>query len=468
MESRSSASLPLCVDLDGTLIRSDVLHEQFFGNPWAILALFHLMKGRAAFKEEVAARSHFDVALLPYNETLIEYLHQQKQTGRHLVLATAANAKVAKAIADHLGLFDEVIASDGNRNLKGAEKARVLTQRFGSHGFCYAGNAASDLAVWREAASAIVVNAPAKVLAQVQNPVELVVADKPRMYPQLLKAMRPYQWTKNILVFIPLLTAHRLLVPTAWAQATIMFVAFCAAASGIYLINDMVDIWADRAHRRKRLRPFASGTLSLATGGCTAVALIVVGLLLSWSVNTEWLVGLYVTTSVSYSLYFKVLPLVDVFLLSSLYTMRLFGGGEATGYHLSLWLLGFSSFLFLSLALLKRVEEMASGTPRAGRRGYGPNDAAILQLFGVASTFTSSVVLALFVQHQAEVQSYASPGLLWLIVPLLLFWQARMWLAGSRGYMHDDPIIYAAHDRVSWASGLAVSLVLVAAKSMPL
>jgi 4-hydroxybenzoate polyprenyltransferase/phosphoserine phosphatase len=476
-QAADAMALPLCVDLDGTLVRTDTLVEGFCAlatDPLVFKALRQLPNGRAAFKQAIAAGARMDPALLPYNETLLTYLRAQKADGRHLVLATAADQRVARAIAAHLGLFDDVIASDGTNNLKGEAKARALVTRFGVKGFCYAGNARSDLPIWRQAAAAIPVNTPASVVAQLRGtiPVEFVIDDQPPVLRELIKAMRPHQWVKNILAFVPILTAHALTEPAAWIGGIIMFLGFCFTASAIYLVNDLLDIAADRAHPRKRLRPFARGAVPLPIGAAAAAVLLIAGLTLAHIGHVAWVVALYALMSISYSFGLKQLPLVDVFMLGALYTIRLFGGGEATGHRLSLWLLGFSSFLFLSLALLKRVEEMmslaSSGGSRAARRGYAAADAPILTLFGVASSFASSIVLALFVQSEATAQNYASPSLLWFVVPLLLFWQCRMWLSGTRGYMHHDPIVYAARDRISWAIGAAVAAVLIAAKSIPL
>jgi 4-hydroxybenzoate polyprenyltransferase len=473
----NATALPLCVDLDGTLVRSDTLVEGFCAlatDPRVVTALLSLANGRAAFKQSVAAGARLDPALLPYNDTLLTYLRAQKAAGRDLVLATAADRRIAHAIATHLGIFDEVIASDGTTNLKGAAKAQALTDRFGVKGFVYAGNATSDLPIWRQAAAVILVNAPASAVGELRGtvPIELSIADQPPVLPELLKAMRPHQWVKNALVFVPILTAHALTETAAWVGGVLMFLAFCFTASAIYLVNDLLDIAADRAHPRKRLRPFARGAVPLPVGVAAAGVLLVAGLALALIGHVAWVVALYALMSISYSFGLKQLPLVDVFMLGGLYTIRLFGGGEATGHRLSLWLLGFSSFLFLSLALLKRVEEMMSlssvGGSKAARRGYSATDTPILQLFGVASAFASSIVLALFVQSEATAQNYASPSLLWFVVPLLLFWQCRMWLSGARGYMHHDPIVYAGRDRISWAIGATTAAVLIAAKSIPL
>jgi len=279
--------------------------------------------------------------------------------------------------------------------------------------------------------------------------------------------MRPYQWVKNLLVFVPIFTAHAVADIAAWISALGMFAAFCAAASSVYILNDLFDLGADRRHATKRNRPFASGALSLGTGAILSFVLFCLSVVLAIANGTLGVILLYAAASLGYSIKLKEFPLVDVFLLAGLYTSRLFGGGEATGHHLSLWLLGFSSFLFLSLALVKRVEELkASGNAvgqRAPRRGYTAGDVAILQTFGCGATFASCVVLALFVQSETALQQYASPGLLWGTVPLMLFWQCRLWLSTARGYMNVDPIIYAARDWVSWLVGASLLVLLLSA-----
>jgi 4-hydroxybenzoate polyprenyltransferase/phosphoserine phosphatase len=466
--------VPLCVDLDGTLIHTDLLIEGAFAvltnarliGKWPQL----LATSRAGLKRKVAALAPLDVSLLPYNRALLTYLREQKAAGRRLVLATAADRQMAEAVADHLDLFDEVIASDGELNLKGAAKAQALVARFGLRGFSYVGNDSCDLPIWRVAESAVVVNASRGVHAEVTRSavVEARFDDRPSRARAALSAMRPHQWAKNVLVFVPLIMAHALTDLGTWRDALVMFAAFCATASGIYLVNDLTDLAADRRHPRKRRRPFASGTLPLTAGALMACCLLAAGFGLSTLVDASVVMSTYAVASVSYSLALKEYPLVDVFMLAGLYTIRVFGGGVATGHWPSLWLLAFCGFLFLGLALIKRTEEMAavarSGGERiAGRRGYFPGDVPILQSFGCASTFASGVVLALFVGSDAASAQYATPGLLWGIVPLILFWECRLWLSTARGHMHDDPIVYATRDWVSWVVAACIFAVVTAA-----
>lgn len=465
-------ALPLCVDLDGTLVRTDTLVEGLIAlvgtlRLGALAAA--LASGRAGLKAQVAAMAPPDPALLPYNETLLGWLREQKAAGRRIVLATAANEAVAARVAAHLGLFDEVIASSATRNLKGRHKAEALVERFGRGGFAYAGDARADLAVWEQAGAAVLVNVASGVAARVGVPVERRIDDRPALLPSLLRAMRPHQWVKNLLVFVPIFTSHALLDGPGWIAGLLAFAAFSAAASGIYLINDLLDLDADRAHPKKRHRPFAAGVAPLPAGIVLATLLLVVALALGWAAGIIWVITAYAATSLAYSLRLKRLPLVDVFALAGLYTIRLFGGGEATDHALSLWLLAFASFLFLSLALVKRVAEAIDNEKRAtGRiagRGYGPDDLVILQLFGVCSAFCSSLVLALYVQAEAGTGRFAASGLLWAIVPLVLLWNCRMWLSTARGYMHHDPILYAARDRVTWAIAAAVAAIMLAAQT---
>ena len=466
---------PLCVDLDGTLIRSDMLIEGVLAsvvNPLLYRALLGLRSGnRAAFKRAVAAASEFDPALLPYHNRLLVFLREQKALGRRLVLVTAADETLAHRVAAHLGLFDEVLASDGVRNLKGPHKAEVLIERFGQGGFSYVGDSRADLHVWRAARIGVLVNVRPAVAAAARGliTIEAEFSDDGLPWLALLRAMRPYQWAKNLLVFVPLLVSGAQLDWLGLSAAVLAFAAFSLTASGIYLLNDLADLAADRKHPRKRLRPFASGALPVQLGLAASGVAMASGLALAWAAGIFAVIALYALLSVSYSAKLKEMPLIDVFMLAALYSIRLVAGGEATGHQVSLWLFAFSSFLFLSLALVKRAGELAAVSPESGgqlaRRGYHAGDTIILQMFGSSSAVAASLVLTLFVQSEAKEARYASPGFLWGIVPLVLFWQCRVWLSTARGYMHDDPIVYAAKDWVSWLVALASIALMIAART---
>lgn len=466
---------PLCVDMDGTIIRSDMLIEgvlALVASPRLYRALLGLRGGnRAAFKRSIASAADFDPALLPYNDAILVYLREQKAAGRQLFLVTAADSGVAQRIALHLDIFDEVIASDGMRNLKGRNKADALVERFGRDGFSYAGDSHADLAVWQVAQSGILVNATRRTAASARRltTIEREFDHRGSSLSALFQAARPHQWVKNLLVFIPLLVSGTVFDAPSLVGAAIAFAAFCMTASGIYLLNDLADLTADRKHPRKRVRPFASGAATLRAGVVAAALFVAFGLTLAHTAGILLTILLYAALSVSYSAKLKEFPLVDVFMLGALYSIRLVGGGAASGHQVSLWLLAFSSFLFLGLALVKRVGELSTASKQGGqiaRRGYEPADALVLQMFGCSSSVAAGVVLALFVQSEGTAERYASPELLWGLVPLVLFWQCRLWLSTARGYMHDDPIVYAARDRVSWLVLLAMGMLMVAARPL--
>jgi hypothetical protein len=311
-------------------------------------------------KRELAQRWAFDPATLPYSQSLLVYLYEQRATGRHLVLCTAAHRDIAEPVARHLGLFDEVIATEGITNLRGEAKAERLCRRFGRSGFVYAGNDAADHAVWDCAAAAVLVNVPPAVrhAAEARHPVAAVLTDGSGTARAILRAMRPHQWTKNVLCLVPPVAAGDFGNAGAWAAAVTILVAFCLVASGIYLLNDISDLTADRTHPRKARRPFASGDLPVAVGIMVSPALLVAGLAFGWAGGALTTLAAYLACSLAYTTWLKEQPLIDVFMLAGLYTIRLFGGGEAAGHPVSLWLLGFSSFLFLSLAFVKRVSEL--------------------------------------------------------------------------------------------------------------
>jgi 4-hydroxybenzoate polyprenyltransferase len=454
---------PLCVDLDGTLSKTDLLLETIVA---AIkIHWFHLFlipawffSGKAAAKSKLATIGSIDPSTIPYNDNLVEYLRRERERGRKIVLATASDRKIAEPIARHLGFFDDIVASDGITNLKGEAKANALVDLYGDRGFAYAGNSRSDLPVWRRAKSALLVNTTRSVsrTVEVLLPIERTFHDRKPMLHAFIREIRPHQWIKNILIFIPPMAGHMLLNATVLFRTLITFVAFCAAASGIYLINDLLDLESDRHHPRKRNRPFASGELPLQfglAGPILAASALAIGYAVSSGVMI--IVSIYLFLSLVYSNYLKTKPLVDVFCLATLYTIRIFAGGVASDSGVSIWLLNFSGFLFLSLGFLKRYAEYFSSNQTKNsavnrRRGYTEKDSMLIMMMGIGSSFISSLILGFYVNSMQAHIAYRRPYLLWGIVPLTLFWQCRMWLSTVRGYMHDDPIVYAAKDKISY------------------
>ena len=466
---------PLIVDLDGTLIHSDMLHESalrlFRDSPFETLRIpFLLLKGKAFLKQYLASRSEFDPHTLPYNEELLEWLRQQRDTGRRLVLCTASDRKIADLIAVHLGIFDEVIASDGVLNIAGEHKAEVLVQRFNRHGYDYAGNSHKDLPVWSQAHKAIVVNGSTQLIKKTKRitTVERVFPKKPIGFSSWRRVLRIHQWMKNLLLFIPLIAAHDLGNGPAWISLILAFVAFSLCASSVYIANDLLDLESDRLHPRKRNRPFASGLVPAWMGVLVAPLLLIVSLAVAALVGELflfWLIFYFVLTC-AYSWVLKRLILIDCLTLAILYTLRIIAGGAAVGHDLSLWLLAFSVFLFLSLAFVKRYAELEvqllSGKEKIHGRGYNTSDASLIQTMGIVAGYSSVLVLALYLNSDAVLRLYAAPELIWGAVPVMLFWVSWMWMQAHRGKMHDDPLVFAIKDRASLAAGAVFAAILVA------
>lgn len=469
-------SYPLVVDLDGTLILTDMLHESalklFRDQPAQIIKLpLWLAEGKAALKRNLSERVEIDVATLPYNLPFLDWLCAQKAKGRRLILCTASDDKFANAIAAHLGIFDEVIASDGQQNIAGDRKAAVLEQRFGLRRFDYAGNSETDLLVWKKAHHAVVVNAKpgledqAKDLCQIERSFA-PVATGVRVW---RKALRTHQWLKNLLLFIPLLASHDLGNIPAWMTLVFAFFSFSICASAVYIANDLLDLESDRLHPRKRNRPFAAGLLPVAQGVVLAPILLIVAFSIAAIVGTAflgWLLFYFVVTCV-YSWSLKRILLVDCLTLAMLYTLRIVAGAAAIANVMSFWLTAFSVFLFLSLAFVKRYAEledlMASseiGKDTLHGRGYTIRDAPLIQTMGIVSGYAAVLVLALYLNSDEVLMLYPSHEVIWGAVPIMLFWISWMWFQANRGHMDDDPLIYAVKDRTSIATGLCFGLLL--------
>ncbi|MCZ7500354.1 UbiA family prenyltransferase [Agrobacterium tumefaciens] len=451
----------LVVDLDGTLLRTDMLYENFwsaFGSDWRCLfsAISALPRGRAHLKRHLACAATVDARFLPYNTKVLAYIKKWRRAGGRTALVTASDQQIAQGIADHLGIFDEVHGSDGKRNLKGATKAAFLEERFGETGFFYMGDTAADFPVWERAEKAITVDVPRKVRTKVEalcDTVEHLQSEKEIIRPYI-KALRPHQWLKNLLVVVPMLAAHQLDGPTI-ASSIAAFVCFSLIASGVYILNDLLDLSADRAHPRKRNRPFAAGTVPIAHGTLMAGALVGFGSFLAIFIGLKFLavmIGYYLLTT-AYSLHLKRLIVVDICMLAALYTIRIFAGSVATSIGISIWLLAFSVFFFLSLAAIKRQAELidsaARGDLKPSGRGYHVDDLPIISMIAIAAGYVSVLVMTLYVNSPAVVRLYACPEALWGVCAILLYWITRAVMMAHRGLMHDDPVVYAAKDGTS-------------------
>lgn len=468
-------SPPLCVDLDGTLIRGDLLLESFLlllksHALYVFVAVFWLLReGKAGLKANIASRVTLNPAALAYNKELLAWLKSERTQGRELWLCTAANEKLANAVARHLEIFHGVLASDSRNNLAGERKAKQLVQRFGRGGFDYCGNEWRDMAIWRCARGAVVVNASPALEKRVGAGASVVRTFPPtsERLRAIVRALRPHQWAKNVLVLVALLAAHQPGDLHALADALLAMAAFCLCASSVYLLNDMLDLEADRAHARKSQRPFAAGDLSLAAGLALVPVLLAGAVLIAAFLpeKFQWALAAYYALTVAYSFVLKRMPLVDAVALAGLYTLRIIAGAGAASVALSFWLLLFSVFLFLSLAFVKRYAEL-DGLRRQQRlqavgRGYNVADLAMLQNFGTAAGYLSVLVLALYINSPDIQALYHRPKLIWTLCVLMLYWISRVWMTTHRGAMHDDPVVYALRDRVSLCLGL-VAVVTIA------
>ena len=476
-------SLPLCVDLDGTLVKSDTLVDSVLAlvrqNPRSLLNIpGWLAQGKAAFKQHVTAAVTLDVAHLPYNAPLLEFLFHQHAAGRPLYLATAADSSLAHRVAAHHHLFTAVLASDGANNLAGENKLTAFRAQFGDN-FSYIGNASPDLPILTACREPMLANPSPGLLAGLRaagiTPAHTFL-DRPSPLRAWPRALRFHQWAKNTLIFLPLLLAHDWRHPAPILAAALAFLSFGLCASATYIVNDLLDIEADRRHHSKRRRPFAAGNLSAISGVlvvvCALIASALIALLIPRLIPTAghaflaWL-ALYAVTTTAYSFALKRVVLVDVIVLSGLYTIRILAGSAATAVPISTWLAGFSIFFFLSLAFVKRFSELESlrqrDTPApANGRGYLVGDLEQLRSFGTAAAYASVVVLTLYISD-LNTTLYHHPGRLWLLVPVVLLWISQLWLLAARGLLNEDPVVHAITDRQSLLLGALVALIILSA-----
>ncbi len=476
--TRTPPARPLAVDLDGTLIRTDLLHESALrllkARPLTGLFVlaYWLLRGRAALKAKLARAVLLPPESLPYSVDFLAYLRAEHARGRRLVLATAADRVQAEAVAAHLGVFDEVLASDGAANLSGRAKGKALAQRFGERGFDYAGNAKVDLRVWAHAHDAVVVNGAgglsASAAASALGLGPLFPRARGAGFRSVAKALRVHQWAKNALIFVPIAAAHHFDLATL-QQGLLAFLSFSLLASSVYVLNDLMDLEDDRAHPRKRRRPFAAGDISIVGAAALGVASLSASVAIALTLAPLFwaALALYFAVTTAYTFWLKRRPMLDVMSLAGLYTMRILAGAAATGIVVSFWLLALSMFLFLSLALLKRYSELhllrASGKEKTAGRGYLVADMAMMPALGGASGLMAVLVMALYTNQPTVWETYRHPQLLWLICPLMLYWVLRVWFIANRGEMHDDPVVFAIRDKVSLAIGAMVGGLALAA-----
>jgi len=475
-----SSSKVIAVDMDGTLMLTDTLHESVIAlirnNPLFIFVIpFWLVKGITFLKLKVAQNIELDVKNLPYNVPLIDWLKKEKANGKKIVLCTAANERIAHAVSKHLLLFDDIISSNANTNLIGVNKRKALQDRFGYKGFDYAGNSIADMEVWASSSKAIVVNASSAVQTKASK-----MTTVSQTFPSAsiepsdwISALRVYQWIKNLLLFIPLLASHQIGNFQSLSMLVLAFISFSLCASSVYILNDLLDLESDRQHPRKKYRPFSSAKISILLGLAIVPFLIIASFILGLMIGQEFLIVLtiYFILTGAYSLILKSIVLIDCLTLAILYTSRIIAGAAVISVSLSFWLLAFSIFIFLSLAFVKRYTELMAqvkiGNDHAHGRGYKVSDSLIVQILGTSAGYLSVLVMALYIQSEDMMNLYAQPTAIWFAIPLLLFWISWVWLKATRGLMHDDPIVFAIKDKASIFVAVLTTLVFIYAAIGP-
>ncbi|MFT4518375.1 MAG: 4-hydroxybenzoate polyprenyltransferase/phosphoserine phosphatase [Halioglobus sp.] len=477
MAENPENNIPLCVDLDGTLVNTDTLVESALllakKNPLYLFSmLFWLLSGKAYLKEQIASRTSLDVEILPYNDSFLTWLKEQHASGRELVLVTAANRKIAAAVSEQLPLFSTCIASTSTVNMGAERKRDELIKRFGEGGYDYAGNSSDDFPVWSKCRRGIVVNASSGTDAQAAALAQIETSFPSDQKPvsAILKAMRPHQWAKNLLIFVSIIVAHQYTDSAVLVPTLIAFASFCLCSSTVYLINDLLDLQADRRHATKHRRPFAAGDVPLLLGVIFVPVLLAASAILAVQAGPMFcgVLALYFAATLAYSFVLKRIAMLDVLVLAILYTLRIVAGASVAGEFPSVWLVSFSMFLFTSLAMAKRYAELKAleGQPHAwaGGRGYNVDDMPLISQLGATSGYIATLVLALYIDSPEVITIHSNEQLMWLLCPLLMYWIGRIWLVANRGQLAQDPVIFATRDRASYIVFLLGILTLLAAR----
>ncbi|MBH07025.1 MAG: hypothetical protein CMJ20_11965 [Phycisphaeraceae bacterium] len=489
--SPQPVSYPLCIDLDGTLIKSDLLWESILlairRRPLDVFRWpLWLLHGRARFKREISKQGTPSPEMLPYQSEVVAYARNQGRCGRKLVLASGSEYKLVKSVADHLGIFDHVIASDGKTNCIKHSKVNAIRRLLDDEPFEYIGNSTQDLPVWEAAQDASAVTSNQRLLHRLKmmkTPVRLFKSDQNQLT-AVIGSLRLKQWAKNLLLIVPMFVSNR--IPSAGknidsaellsdlGRLMIAFVTFGLCASSVYVLNDLLDIDADRKHPKKRLRPIAAGQLKLSTAIYMSGILFALGIVgavtLMGNTGMEYALMLvaYVALSSAYSLFLKRKLVIDVIVLAGLYAHRILAGGVAVEVFPSSWLLGFAMFFFLSLAFVKRYDELALfGTNNEGMltgRGYRAADLDLIRTVGATSGYLAVLVFCLYIKSPEVEQVYDTPVILWAICPVLLYWITRMWFFAERRAIHDDPLLFAITDRVSYLTGIIIVTIVLLAR----
>lgn len=471
----------LFIDLDGTLVATDTLWESVIvylkANPLRVfLLLFWLLKGKVHFKSRLAEKVDLNPAALPYRTEVLEYIKEAQTAGNTVVLATAAHRRIAESVAGHLKLFSKVLASDGQTNLSGVCKLQAIQENTNGHSFQYMGDAAADLPIWEAAETAIVVNPSASLLKRINGfPGVTVISsrEKKKKFRTWIKAIRIHQWSKNLLLFLPMLMAHRVTELNLIVDMIFAFISFSFCASTVYILNDLLDLESDRQHPSKKNRPFATGELSIKSGFIAILLTFAFAFSLSLLTLPKLFtiaLGFYLALTTFYSFYLKKKVIVDAITLGSLYTFRILAGAIAISSFVSSWLLAFSMFFFFSMALIKRYTDLRilklNQETHINGRGYIADDIEIVRITGIVSGYLSLLVLALYINGVHVKSLYAEPALLWLLIPCLMYWITRIWFLTHRGYMTEDPIVFAIKDYKSYIVAAIIIIILILATTL--
>ncbi len=470
-------NLPLCVDLDGTLITTDTLWESLLlllkkNMFFALLLPFWLVRGKAYCKQQITQKTQLPIDSLPYNKSLITWLKQQKESGKSLILITGAYQSIAKQVATHLGIFSEVLATDGNNNLVGKNKRDLLNQRFNKSGYDYVGNSRQDLPVWQDARHSYVTNASQGTLRKAKQHANVQgnFAVKRNKWALIARALRVHQYAKNTLLFVPLLLTGIVINQEIFLNYLLTFISLSAFASSLYIANDLMDLTDDRKHPKKSQRPFACGALSLPFGvllSCICF-IIAISLLLFLPTITQYLLLSYVLLNLFYTHIFKKIILLDVFLLAALYTLRIILGMSLISFGYSAWLILFSIYFFISLAFMKRyieINDMAdAGANSLSGRAYKFEHKNLIAIFGIISAYVSAVIFSLYINSTKALHIYAHPQILYGTVLIILYWISRTWLLAWDKKVHHDPVLFALTDKVSYLSATAIALLILLAR----
>ncbi len=470
--SDNSNSNPLYVDLDGTLIKTDLLFEGIFlllrQNPMWVFALpIWFLGGRAKLKSEIARRTEINVDLLPVNEEFLAYLQNEKNDGRTLILISASDQQAVDKVGERFQLFEQCIGSDGKTNLKSKAKLSRIREMNGGQEFAYAGNSSADISVWAEAGEVIRVNCSDTLgAASLTDKHAKLFDERLNTFPSLWRALRPHQWIKNGLLFIPLILAHRVNDLHLLEHAVIAFICFSLTASSVYLLNDLLDLESDRKHANKRYRPLASGELPIQLGLLIMPTLLVLAILIAHLLPVDFVavLGIYWSLTLLYSFVLKRLFLLDVVILSGLYTLRLVAGATAVHVQASPWLLAFSTSLFLGLAIMKRVIELVnredSNKESLPGRAYSNKHLKFLSALGVMASMLSVLIFAFYIDAEETKMLYSTPLVLWPICGLLSLILFRIWCFAIEGELQDDPVLFAVSDRPSQVATVLMFAIL--------